>query len=187
MRLRFLPSLLLVLFLAIPASQALAFEDGYFRYPKGRLLFKLPAGTWEVVKKMPEPYNAFKVGSKPDVILAAMVRPAVILIWTERSSSDYSGKLLKAYEKLENILKKRQRAAVEYKYFDYDLLGGTPAARTSMAAQAGDLQIKGYGEARLYFHEGNTYFHYIELLADSDVFELVSQEFIEALAETSGY
>jgi hypothetical protein len=187
MRLRFITSLLFLVFLAIFVKHALSFEDGYFRYPKGRLLFKLPAGNWEVVKKIPPPYDAFKVGPKPDVILAAMVRPAVILIWTERSSTDYSGRLLKAYERLEKILKKRQRGAREYQYFDYDLSGGTPAATSAMAAQAGDLQIKGYGEARIYTHEGNTYFQYIELLADSDVFEAVREEFVEALGETRGY
>jgi hypothetical protein len=190
MRLRSITSLLFLVFLATLASRAQAFEDGYFRYPKGRLLFKLPAGTWEVVKQMPEPFDAFKLGSKPDVILAAMVRPAVILIWTDRSSTDYSGRLLKAYERLEKILKKRQRAAKgseEYQYFDYDLLSGTPAAKSAMAAQTGDLQVKGFGEARIYSHEGSTYFHYFELLADADVFEAVSAEFIEALQQTRGY
>ncbi len=190
MRLRSITLLLFFLFLATLASHAQAFEDGYFRYPEGRLLFKLPLGTWQVVKKMPESFDAFKMGSKPDVILAAMVRPAVILIWTERSSTDYSGRLLKAYERLEKILRKRQRAAKgsgEYQYFEYDLLGGTPAAKSAMAAQAGDLQVKGYGEARIYSHEGSTYFHYFELLADADVFEAVGEEFIEALQQTRGY
>jgi hypothetical protein len=49
-------------------------------------MFKLPAGDWEVVKEVPAPYNAFTVGKKPDVVLAARVRPAVIKIWVERSS-----------------------------------------------------------------------------------------------------
>ena len=41
-------------------------------------MFKLPAGDWEVVKEVPAPYDAFTVGKKPDVVLAARVRPAVI-------------------------------------------------------------------------------------------------------------
>ena len=192
MRKRYIKILLLFVFLAILASDVLAvsFEDGYLRYSSGRLLFKFPAGDWEAVTEMPPPYDAFRIGSKPDLVLAARVRPAVILIWVEHSSTDYSGRLLKAYKRLEGTLKSRKKAAQiskKYQYFDYDLFNGVPAAKSRMAAQVGDLQLKGYGEARIYIHESETYFQYFELLADSEVFEAVRAEFIEALKETRGY
>ena len=164
-------------------------EEGYLQYSKGRLKFKIPAGNWDIVKKVPAPYDAFTVGKKPDVVLAARVRPAVIKIWVERSSRDYSDNLIKAYERLRGNLKNRRRAAQaskNYKYFEYELFGGVPAAESSMAAQAGDLEVQGQGEARIYFHKGRTYFQYIELLADSDVFDAVKEEFAEALKETRG-
>jgi hypothetical protein len=189
---RYITTLLFLVFLAILASHASAvsFEDGYLRYSSGRLLFKFPAGEWQAVTEMPPPYDAFRVGSKPDLVLAAEVRPAVILIWVEHTSTDYTGRRLKAYERLGKILKSRRKAAKgskKYQYFDYDLFNGVPAAKSRMAAQVGDLQLKGYGEARIYFHEGDTYFQYFELLADSEVFEAVRAEFVEALKETHGY
>ena len=192
MRRRYITTLLFLVFLAILArdASAVSFEDGYLRYSSGRLLFKFPEGDWEAVTEMPPPYDAFRIGSKPDLVLAARVRPAVILIWVEHSSTDYSGRRLKAYKRLEGTLKSRKTAAErskKYQYFDYDLFNGMVAAKSMMAAQVGDLQLKGYGEARIYFHEGETYFQYFELLADSEVFEAVRAEFVEALKETRGY
>ena len=192
MRIRAATTLFLFVFLAICSSRASAasLEDGYLKYPKGGLIFKLPAGNWEIVKKVPAPYDSFSVGTKPDVVLAAGIRPAVIKIWVVRSSRDYSDKLLKAYGKLKDILNSRRkaaRAAKQYKYFEYELFDGVPAARSTMAAQVEDLQVQGQGEARIYFHEGKTYFQYIELLADSDVFDGVKEEFSEALKETFSY
>lgn len=189
---RLLTVLLILIFGSLGATPAsgVSLEEGYLRYTKGRLQFKLPAGDWEVVKAVPAPYNAFTVGKKPDVVLAARVRPAVIKIWVERSSRNYSDKLIKAYEKLKDILGNRRKAALaskNYQYFEYELLGGVPAAESTMAAQAGDLQVQGQGEARIYFHKGKTYFQYFELLADSDVFDAVKEEFSEALKETRGY
>jgi hypothetical protein len=176
--------------LGATAASGASLEEGYLSYSKGRLMFKLPAGDWEVVKEVPAPYDAFTLGKKPDVVLAARVRPAVIKIWVERSSRDYSDNLIKAYGKLRDILKNRSKAArasKNYQYFEYELLGGVPAAESTMAAQAEDLQVRGQGEARIYFHKGNTYFQYFELLADSDVFDAVKEEFSEALKETRGH
>jgi hypothetical protein len=177
--------LLILIFgsLGATAASGASIEEGYLSYSKGRLMFKLPAGDWEVVKEVPAPYNAFTVGKKPDVVLAARVRPAVIKIWVERSSRDYSDNLIKAYGKLRDILKNRSKAArasKNYQYFEY-------AAESTMAAQAEDLQVRGQGEARIYFHKGKTYFQYFELLADSDVFDAVKEEFSEALKETRGH
>jgi hypothetical protein len=56
-----------------------------------------------------------------------------------------------------------------------------------MAARAEDLQVQGKGQARIYFHEGRTYFQSIKLLADSEVFDAVIEEFAEALKETRGH
>jgi hypothetical protein len=192
MRIRAITTLLLFVFLAMFSSRASAvsLEDGYLKYPKGGLMFKLPAGNWEIVKKVPTPYDAFSVGTKPDVVLAATIRPAVIKIWVERSSRDYSDNLIRAYGKLKGILKNRRkaaRAAKQYKYFEYELFDGVPAAKSTMAAQVEDFQVQGQGEARIYFHKGKTYFQYIELLADSDVFDGVKEELSEALKETFGY
>ena len=189
---RLVTVLLILIFGSLGATAAFgaSLEEGYLRYSKGSLKFKLPAGDWEVVKEVPAPYDAFTVGKKPDVVLAARVRPAVIKIWVERSSRDYSDKLIKAYGKLKDILKSRRKAArasKNYQYFEYELLGGVPAAESTMAAQAEDLQVQGQGEARIYFHKGRTYFQYIELLADSDVFDAVKEEFAEALKETRGH
>ena len=184
--------LLILIFGSLGATAAFgaSLEEGYLHYSKGRLKFKLPAGDWEIVKEVPAPYDVFTVGKKPDVVLAARVRPAVIKIWVERSSRDYSDNLIKAYGKLKDILKSRRKAArasKNYQYFEYELLGGVPAAESTMAAQAEDLQVQGQGEARIYFHKGRTYFQYIELLADSDVFDAVKEEFAEALKETRGH
>lgn len=192
MRIRAITTLFLFAFLAMFSSRASAvsLEDGYLKYPKGGLMFKLPAGNWEIVKKVPAPYDAFSVGTKPEVVLAAGIRPAVIKIWVVRSSRDYSKNFIKAYGKLKNILKSRRKAArsaKQYKYFEYELFDGVPAAKSKLAAQVEDLQVQGQGEARIYLHEGKTYFQYIELLADSDVFDGVSEEFSEALKETFGY
>ncbi len=189
---RLVTVLLILIFgtLVATAASGESIEEGSLLYAKGRLQFKLPAGDWEVVKTVPAPYNAFTVGKKPDVVLAARVRPAVIKIWVERSSRNYSDKLIKAYEKLKDILGNRRKAALaskKYQYFEYELLAGVPAAESTMAAQAGDLQVQGQGEARIYFHKGKTYFQYFELLADSDVFDAVKEEFSEALKETRGY
>lgn len=189
---RLVTVLLILIFggLGTTAAFGASLEEGYLRYYKGRLKFKLPAGDWEIVKEVPAPYDVFTVGKKPDVVLAARVRPAVIKIWVERSSRDYSDNLIKAYGKLKDILKSRRKAArasKNYQYFEYELLGGVPAAESTMAAQAEDLQLQGQGEARIYFHKGRTYFQYIELLADSDVFDAVKEEFAEALKETRGH
>lgn len=189
---RLVTVLLILIFggLGTTAAFGASLEEGYLRYSKGRLKFKLPAGDWEIVKEVPAPYDVFTVGKKPDVVLAARVRPAVIKIWVERSSRDYSDNLIKAYGKLKDILKSRRKAArasKNYQYFEYELLGGVPAAESTMAAQAEDLQLQGQGEARIYFHKGRTYFQYIELLADSDVFDAVKEEFVEALKETRGH
>jgi len=189
---RLVTVLLILIFggLGTTAAFGASLEEGYLRYSKGRLKFKLPAGDWEIVKEVPAPYDVFTVGKKPDVVLAARVRPAVIKIWVERSSRDYSDNLIKAYGKLKDILKSRRKAArasKNYQYFEYELLGGMPAAESTMAAQAEDLQVQGQGEARIYFHKGRTYFQYIELLADSDVFDAVKEEFAEALKETRGH
>ena len=192
MRTRAITTLFLFVFLAMFSSRASAvsLEDGYLKYPKGGLMFKLPAGSWEIVKKVPAPYDEFSVGTRPDVVLAAGIRPAMIKIWVVRSSRDYSNNLIKAYGKLKDILKNRRkaaRAAKQYTYFEYELLGGVPAASSKLAAQVEDLQVQGQGEARIYFHKGKTYFQYVELLADSDVFDGVKEEFSEALKETFGY
>ena len=189
---RLVTVVLILIFGSLGATAAFgaSLEDGYLRYSKGRLKFKLPAGDWEVVKKVPAPYDAFTVGKKPDVVLAARVRPAVVKIWVERSSRDYSDNLIKAYGKLKDILNNRRKAArasKNYQYFEYELLGGVPAAESTMAAQAEDLEVQGQGEARIYFHKGRTYFQYIELLADSDVFDAVKEEFAEALKETGSH
>lgn len=189
---RLVTVVLILIFGSLGATAAFgaSLEDGYLRYSKGRLKFKLPAGDWEVVKKVPAPYDAFTVGKKPDVVLAARVRPAMIKIWVERSSRDYSDNLIKAYGKLKDILNNRRKAArasKNYQYFEYELLGGVPAAESTMAAQAEDLEVQGQGEARIYFHKGRTYFQYIELLADSDVFDAVKEEFAEALKETGSH
>ena len=189
---RLVTVLLILIFGSLGATAAFgaSLEEGYLRYSKGRLKFKLPAGDWEIVKEVPAPYNAFTVGKKPDVVLAARVRPAVIKIWVERSSRDYSDNLIKAYGRLKNILKNRRKAArasKNYQYFEYELLGGMPAAESTLAAQAEDLQVQGQGEARIYFHKGRTYFQYIELLADSEVFDAVKEEFAEALKETRSH
>ena len=189
---RLVTVLLILIFGSLGATAAFgaSLEEGYLRYSKGRLKFKLPAGDWGIVKEVPAPYDVFTVGKKPDVVLAARVRPAVIKIWVERSSRDYSDNLIKAYGKLKDILKSRRKAArasKNYQYFEYELLGGVPAAESTMAAQAEDLQLQGQGEARIYFHKGRTYFQYIELLADSDVFDAVKEEFAEALKETRGH
>ena len=189
---RLVTVLLILIFggLGTTAAFGASLEEGYLRYSKGRLKFKLPAGDWEIVKEVPAPYDVFTVGKKPDVVLAARVRPAVIKIWVERSSRDYSDNLIKAYGKLKDILKSRRKAArasKNYQYFEYELLGGVPAAESTMAAQAEDLQLQGQGEARIYFHKGRTYFQYIELLADSDVFDAVKEEFAGALKETRGH
>jgi hypothetical protein len=176
--------------LGTTAAFGASLEDGYLRYSKGRLKFKLPTGDWEIVREVPAPYDAFTVGKKPDVMLAARVRPAVIKIWVERSSRDYSDNLIKAYGKLKDILNNRRKAArtsKNYQYFEYELLGGVPAAESTMAAQAEDLEVQGQGEARIYFHKGRTYFQYIELLADLDVFDAVKEEFAEALKETGAH
>ena len=188
---RLVTVLLILIFGSLGATAAFgaSLEEGSLHYSKGRLKFKLPAGDWEIVKEVPAPYDDFTVGKKPDVVLAARVRPAVIKIWVERSFRDYSDNLIKAYGKLKDILKSRRKAArasKNYQYFEYELLGGVPAAESKMAAQAEDLQVQGQGEARIYFHKGRTYFQYIELLADSDVFDAVKEEFAEALKETRG-
>ena len=178
----------LVMFFSL--ASAVSLEEDYLSYPKGGLMFKLPAGNWEVLKKVPAPFDAFNVGTKPDVVLAARIRPALIQIWVKPSSRDYSDNLVKAYEKLENILKNRRKAAwasKNYQYFEYELLSGVPAARSMMAAEAEDLRVQGQGEARIYFHKGKTYFQYFELLADSDVFEAVKEEFSEAMKETRAH
>ena len=188
---RLVTVLLILTFGSIGATTAsgVSREEGYLHYTKGRLQFKLPAGDWEIVKEVPAPYDAFTVGKKPDVVLAARIRPAVIKIWVARSSRDYSDNLIKAYGKLKDILSSRRKAALaskNYQYFEYELLGGLPAAESSLAAQVEDLQVQGQGEARIYFHKGRTYFQYIKLLADSDVFDAVKEEFAEALKETRG-
>ena len=143
---RLVTALLILIFGGLGPTTAFgtSLEEGYLRYSRGRLKFKLPAGNWDIVKKVPAPYDAFTVGKKPDVVLAARVRPAVIKIWVDRSSRDYSDKLIKAYGRLRGILKNRRgaaRASKHYQYFEYELFGGVSAAKSSMAAQAGDLEI----------------------------------------------
>ena len=65
MRIRAVTTLLLFVFLAMFSSRASAvlLEDGYLKYPEGGLMFKLPVGNWEIVKKVPAPYDAFSVGT----------------------------------------------------------------------------------------------------------------------------
>ena len=103
---RLVTVLLILIFggLGTTAAFGASLEEGYLRYSKGRLKFKLPAGDWEIVKEVPAPYDAFTVGKKPDVVLAARVRPAVIKIWVERSARDYSDNLIKAYGRLRGTL-----------------------------------------------------------------------------------
>ena len=170
-------------------------QESYFTYPSGRLQFKLPPGEWERVKlqekkDVPSPYNAFIVGNRPNVVLAAAIRPAVIFIWTERSHRDLSEKSLKAYAWLEKFLKRRERAvdrSGENTSFDYELYAKAIAARTSLTGEFEDFQVKGSGKAMFYFHKGSSYLHYFELLADADVFDAVKEEFTQALEETHGY
>ena len=171
-------------------------KDGYLRYSPGRLMFKIPPGSWEKVKvaegviQMPQPFNKFMVGKKPSVALAAAIRPAVILIWVDHTSRDYSNRLIDGFARLEDFLQDRQEAAQrskKYEYFEYTLFNDLIAAKTDLAAQSGDFEMRGQGEAQFYFHKGETYFYYFELQADADVFDAVKEEFTEALKETHGY
>ncbi len=170
-------------------------QDGYLRYSPGRLMFKIPPGSWEKVKveegviQIPQPFNKFTVGKRPSVALAAAVRPAVIYIWVDHTSRDYSNRLVDGFNRLESFLQNRQKAAQRsnrFKYFEYMLLNDLIAAKTDLAAQSGDFEMRGHGQARIYFHKGETYFYYFELQADAEVFDAVKEEFTEALKETHG-
>ncbi len=170
-------------------------NEGYLKYSSGRLMFKLPSGEWERVRhdqiqKVPIPYKNFIVGARPKVVLVPRIRPAVILIWTEKSYRDLSGQRLEGYKWLEEFLRKREKAvnqSGENRFFDYELLDGSIAARTSLEGEPGDVQVKGSGKAMFHYYLGASYLYYFELLADSDVFDAVNEEFTEALEETHGY
>ena len=182
-------------FLGITGCAAPALNQGYYKYRSGRLLFKLPSGEWEQVKrdqfqKVPAPYKDFIVGVRPKVVLEPRIRPAVILIWSEKSYRDLSKQPLDAYKWLEEFLRRREKAvrqSNEHRYFDYELLDGAIAATTSLEGEPGDVQVRGSGKAMLHYHGGDSYLYYFELLADSDVFDAVNEEFIEALKGTHGY
>jgi hypothetical protein len=170
-------------------------KDGYLNYSPGRLMFKIPPGSWERVKmeegvmKIPEPFDRFTVGKQPKIALAAAVRPAVILIWVDHTSRDYSKRLVDGFNRLETFLQNRQKAAQSsktFKYFEYMLLNDLIAAKTDLAAQSGDFEMRGHGQSRIYFHKGETYYYYFELQADAEVFDAVKEEFTEALKETHG-
>ena len=171
-------------------ASAASIKDGYFRYPRGRLMFKVPPGQWAKVKEVPEAFKHLIIGRRPNAMLAAGVRPAIIQIWVDRTFRDFSQQRISAFERLEKMIIKRKRRAdahLRYKYFAYELQDDTVKATTALFARANGLDVRGYGEGMFYFRDGKSYFYYIEILADSDVFDAIKDEFLEAMQMTYIY
>ena len=171
-------------------ASAASMKDGYFRYRRGRLMFKVPPGQWEKVEKAPEAFKHLMTGREPNVILAARIRPAMILIWVKHTYRDLSQSRVTAFGELEKILILRKKAADahwRYRYFAYELQDDTIKASTAYSAKADDFDVRGHGEGMFYFRNGDSYFYYFELLADSDVFEAIKDEFVGAMEMTHIY
>jgi hypothetical protein len=179
---------LCVLFTTV--ASAASMQDGYFRYRYGRLMFKVPPGKWRKAEQPPEAFKQIMTGKKPNVILTAQIRPAMILIWIDRTFRDYSQRRITAFSELEKIIAKRKKHADahwRYKYFAYELQDNTIKATTSLMAKGDEFKVRGHGEGMFYFRDGKSYFYYFEVLADADVFDAIRDEFVEAMQTTYIY
>ena len=177
-----------ILFAAV--ASAASINDGYFRYRRGRLMFKVPPGQWAKVEEAPKAFKHLIIGKRPNVMLTAGVRPALIQIWVDKTFRDYSQRRISAFEKLERMIMKRKKSAdahFRYKYFAYELQDDTVKATTALFAKADGFDVRGHGEGMFYFRDGKSYFYYIEILADSDVFDAIKDEFLEAMQMTYIY
>jgi hypothetical protein len=172
------------------AALAGALLDGYFRYPPGRLMFKLPPGNWQVVEQAPASFSRLVAGTMPTAILSAPEQGALILIWVKHTYTDYSHEPVQAFAQLKSLLQERQKAADDnshFKYFEYQLQDGPIKAKSVLEAKTASFPVRGVGEALFFFREGDSYFYYAELLARAQEFEAASKGFLEAMGETYAY
>lgn len=166
-------------------------DGGYFLRDSHRLMLKLPPGSWQEVADAPASFASMVSGRRPTAILAAADQQALILVWVKHTYRDYSRRPVSAYIEVENFLEKRTKAAralQSYRYFEYDFIAdGVARARCDAAAKAAAHDVRGLGELLLFFRDQDSYFFYVELLAESQVFNTVKGGFLEALRATYAY
>jgi hypothetical protein len=166
-------------------------EGGYLRSESDRLMLKLPPGTWQEVDEAPAPFASLVSDRSPDIILTDADQKALILVWTGYTFRDYSHRPVSAYIEVGRFLDKRRkmaRAIPAYRYFEYDFVAaGVVRARSEMSAKAETVDVRGLGACFLFFRDDDTYFYYVELLAEAQVLQSVKEGFLEALRATYAY
>jgi len=166
-------------------------EGGYLRSASDRLMLKLPPGTWHEVGEAPAPFAAIISDRRPDLILTDSAEQMVILLWADYTFTDYSRRPVSAYTQVGRFLDKRRkmaRAIRTYRYFEYDFVGeGVVRAKSEMAAKVETLDVRGLGACLLFFRDDDSYFYYVELLAEAPALKSVKGDFLEALRATYAY
>jgi hypothetical protein len=166
-------------------------EGGYLRSASDRLMLKLPPGTWHEVREAPAPFAAVISRRSPEVILTDSAGKMVILLWTDFTFRDYSRWPVSAYTEVGRFLDKRRkmaRAIPSYRYFEYDFVGeGVVRAKSEMAAKAETVDVRGLGACLLFFRDDDSYFYYVELLAEAPALQSIKGDFLEALGATYAY
>ena len=166
-------------------------EGGYLRSKSDRLMLKLPPGTWHEVDEAPAPFAAIISDRSPDLILTDPAEKMLILLWADYTFKDYSRRPVSAYTEVGRFLDKRRkmaRAIPTYRYFEYDFVGeGVVRAKSEMAAKAETLDVRGLGACLLFFRDDDSYFYYVELLAEAPALNSIQGGFLEAVRATYAY
>jgi len=166
-------------------------EGGYVRSKSDRLMLKLPPGTWHEMTKAPVPFAAIILDRSPDLILADSTEKMVILLWAESTIKNYAHRPVSAYTEVGSFLDKRRkmaRAIRSYRYFEYDFVGqGVVRAKSELAAKTETLDVQGLGACLLFFRDDDSYFYYVEFLAEAPLPESIKGDFLEALRATYAY
>jgi hypothetical protein len=166
-------------------------EGGYLRSESDRLMLKLPPGTWHEVEEAPAAFGAVISDRSPSLILTDSTEKIIILLWTDFTFRDYSRRPVSAYTEVGRFVEKRRkmaRAIPVYRYFEYDFVGeGVIRARSEMAAKADTLDVRGVGACLLFFRDNDSYFYYVELLAETPALSTIKGGFLEALRATYAY
>ena len=154
-------------------------------------MLKLPPGTWHEVGQAPAPFAAIISDRNPDVILTDSTEKMVILLWADCMIKDYSHRPVSAYTEVGRFLDKRRkmaRAIRSYQYFEYDFVGeGVVRAKSEMAAKVESIDVRGLGACLLFFRDDDSYFYYVELLAEAPALKNIKGEFLEAIRATYAY
>jgi hypothetical protein len=177
--------------LLCPVAFGEMLEGGYLRSESDRLMLKLPPGTWHEVDGAPAPFASLVADRSPDLILTDATEQALILVWADYAVTDYSRRPVSAYTEVGKFLDRRRkmaRAIPTYRYFEYDFVAeGVVRAKSEMSAKAETLDVRGLGTCFLFFRDDDSYFYYVELLAEAQVLQSVKGGFLEALRATYAY